>query len=217
MQSQIDQDKNQENQRQELKKRVQNMLDGGGTGGGNGPPALGVGKGSAYQMALGGGSTANVGSDQSGMSPSVSDLTLAGVGTLGYLGEKLSQNILDSRSGYSSGKMFPRSPSNYSKATAKNVKIGFKVGGWALTLYGIYDTENQFQNGQIGPSRRKLNHLNNGVGVLFPVIAIPLAAGDYLGQTYSDEIYKTTAQPGGFFYETTKWMIETIGIPTGLK
>ncbi len=111
--------------------------------------------------------------------------------------------------------MFPGSHSNYSKATAGNVKTGFKIGGWALAAYGVYSTETQFQNGQIDLGRRKLNHLNNGTGVLFPVFAIPIDAGDYLGQTYSDEIYNTTAQPGGFIYEATKWMLETIGIPTG--
>jgi hypothetical protein len=153
----------------------------------------------------------------SGGSPSVSDLTLAGVGTLGYVGERLSQNILNSHSGYSSGKMFPGSPANYSKSAAKNVKTGFKVGGWALTLYGIYDTETQYRAGQIDLGRRQLNHLNNGTGVLFPIVAIPIAAGDYLGQTYSDEIYNTTAQPGGFVFEATKWMLESLGIPTGPK
>ena len=110
--------------------------------------------------------------------------------------------------------MFPGSPSNYSKATAGNVKTGFKICGLALAAYGVYSTETKFRNGKIDLGRRQFNHLNNGTGVVFPVFAIPIAAGDYLGQTYSDEIYNTTAQPGGFIYEATKWMLETIGIPT---
>jgi len=148
---------------------------------------------------------------------SSSDMILAGIGTLSAIGEKLSQYVLNSRSGYSSGKMFRGSPFNYSKASAKNFKTGFKLGGWALALYGIYNTRAQYRAGLIGEGRRDFNYLNTGTGVFFPYLAIPIATGDYLGQTYADEIYNTTVKPGGFIYEATKWMIESLGIQTQPK
>ncbi|WP_192350262.1 hypothetical protein [Algoriphagus sp. Y33] len=58
---------------------------------------------------------------------------------------------------------------------------------------------------------------NNRVGVLFPVVALPIASGDYLGKTYSTEINQVTTEPGGFVYESTKWVLEKLGIPTEKK
>lgn len=48
--------------------------------------------------------------NQNSTTPSMSDLSLAGVGVLGHMYEMASGNILSSRAGYSSGKMFEGSP-----------------------------------------------------------------------------------------------------------
>jgi hypothetical protein len=124
---------------------------------------------------------------------------------------------MNSRAGYTSGKLFEGSPFIFSKQKAKQINGGFKLFGAALTLYGVMDTESQYRNGNISLGRRKLNHLNNGAGVAYPPLAIPLAAGDYLGQRYSSQINRTVSQPGGHVYESMKWVLETLGIPTEKK
>ncbi|MBB6609985.1 hypothetical protein H7F15_02955 [Pontibacter sp. Tf4] len=149
--------------------------------------------------------------------PSETDIILAGIGTLGYIGEKLSQNILNSRSGFTSGKMFPNSPSNFSKARAKYVKGGLKVGGWGLTLYGLVSTQDDYEKRKISRYRRDHNLLLNAYGFFFPSYAVPLAIGDYFGQIYSKEINDSILKPGGVLHEATILTLETLGIPSEAK
>ena len=42
-----------------------------------------------------------------------------------------------------------------------------------------------------------------------------MAAGDYLGQKYSNEIVNGVSQPGGFLFEGMKSVLDFFGIPTG--
>ncbi|MCH7403865.1 RHS repeat-associated core domain-containing protein [Belliella kenyensis] len=146
-----------------------------------------------------------------------SGIALGGVGTTAYLGERLSSNILGSRSGYTSGKILENSPFNYSKQRAGNIKTGLKLTGFALTIYGIADTEFQFDQGNISDGRRRLNHLNNASGLAYPILAVPIAVGDYVGQTHSEQITSIVAEPGGFVFESMKRVLQILGIPTEKK
>jgi hypothetical protein len=146
--------------------------------------------------------------------PSLTDVLLAGIGTAGLVAEHQSNIIAGSRSGVTSGKLSSNSPRVYSKPTAVKVNIAAKGFGWGLTFWSVYNTEAQFRNGEIDSGRRGYNHLNNGVGVIFPVAGLPMAAGDYLGQKYSNEIVNDVSQPGGVTFEAMKWVLETLGIPT---
>ena len=150
-------------------------------------------------------------------SPSSQDIALATAGTLFYVGEGLSRSISSSRSGFSSGKINPNSPRVYNKQVARFSNGGFRILGWSVIAYSVYNTEQQFDQGLITEGRRELNHLNNGVGVFVPQFAIPMAVGDYFGQQYSNEINATTVEPGGFIYEAFKSTLEFFGIPTGPK
>ena len=143
------------------------------------------------------------------------NISLAGVGTAATFGEIATGKVLDSRSGFTSGKISPNSPVNYSKATASKVNIGAKGLGSALTAWSVFDTESQFKNREISSGRRIDNHLKNGVGLAYPLLAIPIATGDYLGQKYEQQITKSVTQPGGFLFETTNFILKVVGIPTG--
>lgn len=145
---------------------------------------------------------------------SSTDVFLAGIGTAGLVAESQSAIIQGSRSGFTSGKLSLSSPRVYSKATAGKINLGAKGVGWGLTVWSIYNTEAQFASGQIDQNRREYNHLNNGVGIIYPVMGLPLAAGDYLGQEYSNEIVNDVSQPGGFLFEGMKSVLEFLGIPT---
>jgi hypothetical protein len=145
---------------------------------------------------------------------STTDLLLAGIGTAGLVAESQSAIIQGSRSGFTSGKLSPNSPRVYSKATAGKINIAAKGVGWGLTIWSVANTEIQFDNGQINANRRVYNHINNGVGLVYPVVGLPMAAGDYLGQKYSTEIVNDVSQPGGFLFEGTKFVLEFLGIPT---
>ncbi len=145
---------------------------------------------------------------------STADISLAGVGTAFLVGEMLTQRIMDSRTGFTSGKISGGSPFIYSKAEARIMNFAAKGVGWGLTLWSVYNTESQFRSGEIDAGRRNYNHLNNGVGIAFPVTAIPIAAGDYLGQTYTDEIVDDVSKPGGYLFEGMKFVLELLGLPT---
>jgi hypothetical protein len=81
---------------------------------------------------------------------------------------------------------------------SKEVKVDLSVPGpdyvfeknyelLSLTELETYITQNKHLpevSSAIDGARRKYNHLNNTVGVFFPATAIPLAVGDYYGQTY---------------------------------
>lgn len=147
--------------------------------------------------------------------PSATDLALAGVGTSFYVGERQSSHILSSRSGYSSGKLNINSAKIYSKTQAKGISTMSKSIGWGLTAWSIYDTETQYRtNPQF--NRRAYNHINNGVSVYFPITAIPIAIGDYAGQQYANEI-NSLSEPGGFLFETMRWTMDGLGVPTGIE
>lgn len=150
------------------------------------------------------GSAANVSS---------TDLLLAGIGTAGLVAESRSGIILSSRSGLNSGKLSMYSPRVYSKANAGIVSGTAKGIGWGLTIWSIINTEMQFAKDG-NSNRRVYNHMNNGVGILVPVMGLPMAAGDYFGQKYSNEIVKDISQPGGFAFEGMKAVLEFLGIPT---
>ena len=145
---------------------------------------------------------------------STTDLLLAGIGTAGLVAESQSAIIQGSRSGFTSGKLSMNSPRVYSKATAGKIKIAAKGVGWGLTIWSVADTEIQFDKGQINANRRVYNHINNGVGLVYPAVGLPMAAGDYLGKKYSTEIVNDVSQPGGFLFEGTKFVLEFLGIPT---
>ncbi|HTE31894.1 MAG TPA: RHS repeat-associated core domain-containing protein, partial [Chryseolinea sp.] len=152
-----------------------------------------------------------------GPPPNSTDLILAGVGTAGFIAETQAVIIRSSRAGYTSGKLFSSSPAVYPKKTARSVSLGAKVVGMGLTFWGIYNTERQFRSGQIDEGRRRLSHLNNGVGALFPRMALPLAVGDYLGQKYHNEIINDVTQPGGILFDLTRTTLEFLGIPIEAK
>ena len=145
---------------------------------------------------------------------STTDIALAGVGTSAMVGEILTKRIMRSRSGFTSGKILPDSPRSYSKATATRINFTTKGIGWGLTIWSIYNTRQQFKDGDINGYRRNFNYLNSGVGVLFPISAIPIAVGDYYGQKHADEIVNDVARPGGNLYEGMKFLLELVGIPT---
>lgn len=107
----------------------------------------------------------------------------------------------------------PNSPRVYSKATARKINFGAKSIGWGLTFWSVYNTEAQFEiDGNVG--RRKLNHLNNGVGIFVPILGLPMATGDYLGQKYSNGIVQDVSQPGGLLFDGMKSTLNFLGIPT---
>lgn len=146
--------------------------------------------------------------------PTLTDIALAGIGTSALTVEILSSHIINSRSGYSSGKINPNSPRIYSKGNARGIHYGAKGIGWALTFGTIYNTESQFENEKIDLYRRQYNHMNSAVGIFAPRLAIPVAIGDYLGQSYSDQIIQDMTQPDGVTFEVTKFLLEFVGIPT---
>jgi len=152
--------------------------------------------------------------ETNGNGPGLTDLLLAGIGTAGLVAESQSSIVAGSRSGFTSGKLSSNSPRVYSKATAEKINLAAKGVGWGLTFWSVYNTEAQFRNGEIDAGRRGYNHLNNGVGVVFQVAGLPMAAGDYLGQKYSNEIVNDISQPGGFLFEGMKATLEFLGIPT---
>ena len=145
---------------------------------------------------------------------SSTDLFLAGIGTSGLVAENQSAIIQGSRSGFTSGKFILSSPRSYSKATATKVYWTAKGVGFGLTAWSLNSNYNQYKNGEIGSSRYGYNNLNIGVGVFVPQFAIPMAAGDYLGQKYSTEIMNDVSQPGGFLFEGMKSVLGFLGIPT---
>ncbi|MFM9841176.1 MAG: RHS repeat-associated core domain-containing protein [Cyclobacteriaceae bacterium] len=145
---------------------------------------------------------------------SLTDLLLAGVGTAGFVAKFQTSVILNSRAGFTSGRLFPNSSYIYSKANAGKIYVGARVAGAVLTAFNYLNTERQFRTGAINQSRREYNHLNNTYGLFVPTLAIPMAAGDYLGQKYSREIENDVTQPGGFLFEGMKFTLELFGLPT---
>jgi RHS repeat-associated protein len=148
-------------------------------------------------------------------SVSKTDILLAGVGTSALFADILTYRIGKSRAGFSSGRIYEGSPRVYSKTTARKINFSAKGIGWGLTFWSVWNTEQQFDRGEIDPNRRRYNHMNNAVGIFAPAYAIPIAIGDYYGQTHSDEIVKSVSEPGGFFFEIMKYTLELLGIPTG--
>lgn len=148
---------------------------------------------------------------------STTDLFLAGIGTVALVGEVMSGRILQDRSGFSSGKIFSGSPRVFSKVTARNLNFTAKGIGLGLTFLSIYNKETEFGNGQITPGRRKFNHLNNSVAAFIPLLAIPIEAGDYAGQTHADEIVKDVTHERGLLFRGTKFLLDLLGIPISPK
>jgi hypothetical protein len=142
-------------------------------------------------------------------------LLLAGIGTAGLVAEHQSNVVKNSRAGFSSGKISNASPRVYSKVTAGKVNVTAKGVGWGLTIWSVYNTESQFRNGEINGDRRSFNHMNNGIATIFPIAGLPISAGDYLGQKYSNEIVKDFSEPGGILFEGTKTLVEFLGFPSG--
>ena len=146
---------------------------------------------------------------------SSTDIMLATAGTVAKGGEVASDIIMASRSGYSSGKLFPNSASNYNKFNATKLNLGAKLVGSALNLLSMRNTEVQYRNGEIGDARRTFNHLNNTVGLRFPILGIPIAVGDYYGQKYEQQINDSWMKPEGILYKSTIIFLNTFGVKTG--
>ncbi len=146
--------------------------------------------------------------------PSKNDIVLAAIGTTAATIEEPAKKIMNSRSGYTSGKINENSPRIYSKAKATKYYYGAKSVGWLLTVYGVISTELDYANGKIDDGMRAQNQLNNTVSVFFPRLAVPIAAGTYGGQRYSKEIEREAVQPGGVLFETTKYVLEIFGLAT---
>jgi hypothetical protein len=144
---------------------------------------------------------------------STTDILLAGVGTSFSLAEKMSDIVRNSRSGYTSGKINPNSPKVYNKNFATKVFYGSKIIGFGLAGFSAIDTEMKYAKGDITPSRRSYNHTNNIVGIFLPAYAIPMAAGDYLGQRYEPIVTNSYTKPGGVLYDFTSTMLKIIGLP----
>jgi hypothetical protein len=147
-------------------------------------------------------------------SPSTADVLLAGVGTASLYAERQSQKIKTSRSGYTSGKVSSTSPRVYSKSVARKVLFIARSVSWGLTIGSAINTELEYSAGGMSTGRRNYNHMNSIVGLALPQSAIPIAVGDYLGQTYSEEITNDVTQPGGYMFEGMKSMLQLLGLPT---
>ena len=155
--------------------------------------------------------------EESDRDPGKMGIILAGIGTSGYVAESMSKIIEDSRSGYTHGKLSKNSPRVYSKATAVKVKVGSRLIGGGLSIYGLISTESAYDKGEISNVERTHNHMMNTAGTIFPPAAIPMAVGDYFGKTYAKEIESIAVKEGGFLFETTKFMLELAGIPTSAE
>jgi hypothetical protein len=59
--------------------------------------------------------------------------------------------------------------------------------------------------------------MNNAVGVFVPILGLPMAGGDYLGQKYSTEITNDISQPGGTLFEGMIFLLEFLRLPTGAE
>jgi hypothetical protein len=66
--------------------------------------------------------------------PSLTDLLLAGIGTVGIVAEHQSAIVAGSRAGFTSGKLSLNSPRVYSKTMAGKINIAAKSVGWGLTI-----------------------------------------------------------------------------------
>lgn len=141
------------------------------------------------------------------------NIILAASGTLLSIAQQRAELIQASRDGFTSGRL-PGSRRLYNKARAGKLGAGARIGGMALVGFNILMTENDFSNGDISNAHRKKNHLQNAFGTLFPLLAVPIAAGDYLGEKHHDEIEDTFIEDGGVGKEIMSTMFESIGIPS---
>lgn len=69
-----------------------------------------------------------------------------------------------------------------------NVGYGLKYGGAALTIFSFVSNETQYRNGYINENQLLKGRLDNVMGVAFPIAAIGIIPGNYLGEKYNKQI-----------------------------
>ena len=124
---------------------------------------------------------------------SIQDINLALASFLIDKGQKMTETIVESRSGYTSGSLGKGSSKIYNKNSVRWTYNGLIVLGHALNVYGFINSELDYRNHTITKGRRDYNRMNTITSTMFPIYGIPIALGDYLGQKYSNEIeYQVT-------------------------
>ena len=144
---------------------------------------------------------------------STTDILLAATGVAFSVSEKMSEAILKSRSGITSGKLNTNSPKVYSKDIALKTFWTSKILGFTLSAYSLYDIENKHKKKEINDSRRSYSHANNAIGVFYPKYAVPIATGDYLGQKFEPQITNSITKPEGILFNFTRFVLNLGGIP----
>src|SRR5690554_6529997 len=140
------------------------------------------------------------------------NLTLATGSVLINEGVKMTEAIVNSRSGITSGKLNPNSARVYNKSKAKLTGNILKGTGHTLTGVSIVLSEVDYQKGDISKARRDYNRLNAGTVTIFPVAGIPIVAGDYFGQKYHPQIEHQVME--GVLNKSIRFILDLFGLQT---
>jgi len=140
------------------------------------------------------------------------NLTLATGSVLINEGVKMTEAIVNSRSGITSGKLNPNSARVYNKAKARTTGNILKGVGHTLTGVSIVISEVDYQEGEISRARRNYNRLNAGTVTIFPVAGIPITIGDYFGQKYHPQIERQVTE--GVLNRSMRSILDFFGIQT---
>jgi len=128
--------------------------------------------------------------DQAGGGDGLSTNFLAGTTWAGFVaGSKKGYNIINNeaiRQGhYNNSIRKPGMPLDdvTSLKVPKGLKIVGKYGGWAFTLYGAYDINNQWSNNEISTGTMMIEQVSNGIGAI-PVVGTGWSIGWNLGKSW---------------------------------
>jgi RHS repeat-associated protein len=140
------------------------------------------------------------------------DLGLATSSALIDKGKDITKTITNSRSGYTSGSRGNGSGKIYNKAQANLVNKTLTGLGYTLNAVSVISSEIDYSQGEITKGRRDFNRLNAGTSLAFPVVGIPMAAGDYLGQKYHPQIEHQVTQ--GLLNKVMVGVLDFMGLQT---
>lgn len=94
-----------------------------------------------------------------------------------------------------------------------NVGYGLKYGGAALTIFSFVSNETQYRNGYINENQLLKGRLDNVMGIAFPIAAIGIVPGNYLGEKYHEEITDQITNQNSIIVNVTTYILNFFGFP----
>lgn len=98
-----------------------------------------------------------------------------------------------------------------------NVGYGLKYGGAALTIFSFVSNETQYRNGYINENQLLKGRLDNVMGVAFPIAAIGIIPGNYLGEKYNKQIMDQITNQNSTIVNIMTNILNFFGLPASIE